>query len=194
MRDLGDDPSAFDEMACLCVATVTTAVSYLECRVNEFYSDIFNRGADGRTLSEEQRRAFNRIGNAFDWKRQASILEKYQLALAALGLDPFDAGSAPYQDAAILVQLRNEFVHSEPRSTEVRLPSGERMSAPKLESRLRDKIGECPSPTLKPFFPENCLHLRCGEWAVTSSQVLVDAFLTKVGAKLTPYVASAWIE
>ncbi len=45
------------------------------------------------------------------------ILEKYGIFLDVVGAEPFEKGSFPYQDASILIDVRNELVHYEPRWT-----------------------------------------------------------------------------
>ena len=190
MHELNGDSQNINEISACCVALVTCAVSYMECRINEFYSGILNFGRDDWSLEKQKKQSFQNIVSSFDWKRQITILEKYQVALAILGLERFNTGNEPYQSAETLIKLRNELVHSEPHSMEMSLPTNERSSVPALEKRLRSKIGECPYKGLKEYFPENCLHLKCGEWAASSSQKFVDEFLSRAGASLKIFVGS----
>jgi len=177
-----------NDIAPYCVALITTTGCYLECRINEFWIMAQSNGMTRPRLTEAQKSEFQEIASRSDW-RKTKTLAKYQIALATLGLRVFDKGGQPYQDAQVLVSLRNELVHHAPYATE--LTDHQRISKrPKLEAKLRTLIGECPHQGIKSFFPENCLYQACAEWASKTSQKFVDEFLTRAGAPTSVYVSS----
>lgn len=179
IKALSDDGGDGRQIAAYCVALITTAGCYLECRINEFWLTALNDGMISPRLTESQKTRFKKIASSSDW-RMKKTLEKYQIALDTLGVPVFDKGASPYQDAKTLMSLRNEIVHHVPYETE--LLNNERVSKrPKLEVTLQTLIGECPHQGLKSFFPENCLHQACAVWASKTSQMFVDEFLIRAG-------------
>ncbi|MEO6561796.1 MAG: hypothetical protein ABIN99_01950 [Nitrosospira sp.] len=187
IRALSEDDEDYDLIASYCVALITTAVSYMECRINEFWLGVLNDGIDSQGLTAHQKKQFKEMATRVDWKWE-NILDKYQLALKILGLPVFDKGRHPFQAADSLVLLRNEVVHNVPWGIE--LLEGKRISKQsKLEARLQRLIGKCPYEGLKIYFPENCLHQDCAEWASTTSQEFVDKFLLRAGANTKVYVS-----
>jgi len=55
-----------------------------------------------------------KCADALDDAAFESIVDKYQIAAAALSGKPFDKGGAPLQDFALLVRVRNQIVHLKP--------------------------------------------------------------------------------
>jgi hypothetical protein len=73
-------------------------------------------------------------------KSRISITSKYQLAKFILSGQPFDRGSKPFQDFALLVDVRNLLVHARPLTAIVRKnPSGGfEWAEPKIMVRLQN--------------------------------------------------------
>jgi hypothetical protein len=179
IKALSGDGGDHTQIAAYCVALITTAGCYVECRINEFWLTALNNGLISPRLTESKKTRFKKIASGSDWKMKKT-LEKYQIALDALGVPVFDKGGWPYQDAKTLMSLRNEIVHHVPYETE--LLNNKRVSKrPKLEVRLQTLIGECPHEGIKDYFPENCFHQACAEWASKTSQMFVDEFLIRSG-------------
>ena len=194
MEEFQNKPDNYKSTAALCVALITSAVSYIECKINEFISGLIEFGPYEQYISPEQKTLIVSIAQTFDWKYKLSILEKYQFALSTLSKDLFEKGKEPYQSANILIQFRNHLVHYEPINTVVSTTLGEREFIPKLEERIYQKIGNTPFKGLKDFFPENCFHYACGKWAVSSSNEFVEAFLLRFGAKLNEFIMTGFSE
>lgn len=190
-----EDPARIQIVRPLCVATVTSAVGFMECWINEFYSEFSSFGTQASTLSVGQRRQFVAFSQSFDWDRRLTILQKYAAALAVLAAEPMDRGKRPYQDADLLVKFRNSLVHHLPYVTEVDLGSGQRKAVHALEAKLRPRIGPSPADLAEKFYPDNCLHSQCAEWAVTTATTFVEDFLRRLGIpRLKTYVGSALFE
>ena len=100
-------------------------------------------------------------------------LKRYAAALHLLGKAPFDRGAQPWQDAQLLIRLRNEITHYKSRS-------GAEMDRAKLFSALKAKA--IPQPPFWPergvnFFPLQCLSAERAAWAVrTTIDVLSEVY------------------
>jgi hypothetical protein len=190
IKALSNEGAHDRQIAAYCVALITATGCYLECRVNEFWLTALTDelGNSPPRLTEPQKKRFKAFANGSEWK-MTKTLEKYQLALEMLDLPVFDKGGSPYQDAKTLISLRNEIVHHVPHITEL-LDHNRVSKRPKLEQTLQTLIGECPHDGIKSFFPNNCLHQACAEWASKTSQTFVDEFLNRAGASTNVYISS----
>ena len=187
--ELGHGSEASKLVASLCVALITTSVSYMECRINEFWSGVLEDDRDSWSLTEPQKEKFRLIAETVDWKRKLSVLDKFQTALKILDLSQFGRGEEPFQSVQSLVDLRNELVHNVPQ--DIDLIDANRISkTPRLESRLRILAEACPSKVLQKVFPDNVLHGTTAHWAVDCSQSFVDNFLTLAGLEKKQFVMS----
>jgi hypothetical protein len=73
-------------------------------------------------------------------RSRASIASKYQLAKFILSGKPFDKGAYPYQDFALLLDVRNLIVHAKPIEAKMQKDSAGRAVwiEPKIMVRLQD--------------------------------------------------------
>jgi hypothetical protein len=92
--------------------------------------------------------------------------------LECAGLPAFDEGKQPYEDAALLVQLRNTLVHARPvtRETGDMGELDEALSRRFPPNRPMAKMGN-------QYFPDQCLGAGCAFWAMTTVTNLADEFL-----------------
>jgi hypothetical protein len=103
-------------------------------------------------------------------------LSKFQAALRIARVEPFETGRRPYQDAKLVVELRNALMHYKP----------ETLSAVEPHQFRKALAGKFPPDRLidtpgNPFFPDKCLGAGCAAWAVQSSKALADAFFARLG-------------
>jgi hypothetical protein len=97
------------------IAAIFFSVSFLEATINELFADIADNGEKATQLDPN-----TKILMANMWKldiprtARFSILEKFQIALTLASKEMFEKGKSPYQDAALLITLRNSLVHYEP--------------------------------------------------------------------------------
>ena len=184
------DPKELGQPAMsLCVAVVTSATSYIECMINEYWNSILNNGRYSWGVEDLVKRRFRSVADAMDWKRKHAILEKYELAVSLSDKAPLDKGALPYQDAETLIALRNELVHYEPRSIEYE--KGERTTAiSKLEKRLASRVSIGKERSERAPFPHKYLNAQCARWSAEASQTFVDTFLDRVGAPKKQFVMS----
>jgi len=153
--------ATYREHRSLAVASVLASAAFLEASINELFASASHDElelAEGRgSLSASQRAVLTAAAEMLDGNR---LLDRFQLALLLLGHKTFDTGRQPYQDAQLLVHLRNELVHYKPQ---FRAGAGAATS----EGWLRGLESKLPSTSPftgagNPFFPDRCLgHGHC---------------------------------
>ena len=153
---------------------VLSAVAFLEASINEVYDDVAHEHPGYvDPLSPETKRLLAGL-----WDRVAlwPILDKYRTALLCSGVDTFDKGQQPYQDAKLLIKLRNQLIHARPKTQNTgdfdKLCKG-------LKTRF--KPSRLMNNTANPYFPDHCLGAGCAGWAVVSAQAFADEFFHRVG-------------
>ena len=159
------------------------ATAALECEIWEVmvYGPGHHLGSNG--IDSNARDLLAPIAEVID---DESVLERYWLVLHLLRKDGLDCGAAPWQDAALVVRLRNELVHYKSRW-------GKELERSKLLRALQDK-GHPRPPFIKGsgnFFPYECLSAGCASWSVRSCVAFLDAFCANLGfaGRLDPYRA-----
>jgi hypothetical protein len=152
---------------------VLSAVAFMEAAINELFDDVEDKHPGYvDPLSAEAKRQMEVL-----WARaeRRPLLEKYRLALVCAGAAEFDRSANPYQDAKLLVELRNDLVHARP---ETRGPSDKDKLAAALSTRF------APSRLIttagNPYFPDKCLGAGCAAWAVITARGLADAFFERI--------------
>jgi hypothetical protein len=89
-----------------------SAVAFLEASINEVFDDIAEaHDSCIKPLSEETRELLAGLWTGTDNLERWSTREKYRIVLLCAGAPNFDKGAQPYQDANLLVRLRNRLVH-----------------------------------------------------------------------------------
>jgi hypothetical protein len=165
----------------LVVAAVTQAEAALESAISEvlMHGPGHHLGSNG--VDADKREFLINIADDID---KLPTLVKYQLVLDLLQKRRFEKGSQPFQDADLLVKLRNELIHYKSHT-------GQKMSAKKLFSSLRSlKHKRAPfiSPQ-SPYFPHICLSATCAKWASSTAVKLINGFCKKIDivSPLEPY-------
>jgi hypothetical protein len=108
--------------------------------------------------------------------RYIEALVKFQMALLFAGKPRLHPGTNPYQDAKLLVGIRNRLVHFRPAWHR----RGEETTD---ERQLRGKFP--PNGLMagmgNPWFPDKCLGAGCAEWAWKSGRALADEWTERLG-------------
>ena len=106
---------------------------------------------------------------------QNPALERYALVLHLLRKAAFDRGGQPWQDAALVMRLRNEVVHYKSKW-------GAEMTQAKLWRSLQALRHLKPPFTedATNFFPQRCLSAACAAWAAATSVAFIDAFYDRL--------------
>lgn len=163
------------------IGAIMQATAALECEIWEVmtYGPGHHLGSNGTDME-----ARDFLAPAAEMIDGESVLERYRLVLHLLEKPPLDRSRSPWQDAALVVRLRNELVHYKSRWQS-------QMDGSKLFSALRAK-GHPRPPFISPgssFFPYCCLSGSCASWAVQSCLDFLDAFYAHLGfpSRLRPF-------
>lgn len=175
LRSKHAGPSRFDVEHRACVlSAVISAASFLKAMINELYQDAHDgHGISGdgyiAPLSPQAREMLAQLWRGTAEGSRLKTLEKYQLLLLAAGQQRLDTGAQPYQDAHLLVQLRNALAHFQPED----LAADESST---MERRLRGKFSENPLMVGagNPWWPDHALSHGCAVWACRSAVALAD--------------------
>ncbi|MBI2488072.1 MAG: hypothetical protein HYW01_14235 [Deltaproteobacteria bacterium] len=160
--------------------TILSSVAFLEAAINEVFQDAFdNYLIYIGSLSVETRKILADFWDMTeaDNKSFVSILDKYQLALRFAGMEPFNKGENPYQDANLVVKIRNTLIHYKPQ-----LLGGENIH--QLEAKLKGKFPEnklMSGSAGNPYFPDKALGKGCAEWTVKSVLIFANGFFLRMG-------------
>lgn len=169
------DGDFFNHHRAYVVGSIMTSVASVEARINEFYLDATDNLL-GSILDSSQQDLLAQLWKPLDEKR-ISLLQKYQIALAAIKRSKFDPSKGPYQDVSLLIDLRNMLVHFKPEW------DNDQKKHKKIEEKLRGRFELNPfwpqEDTI--FFPFKCLSHGCANWAVSSSMNFILEFFALTG-------------
>lgn len=162
----------------LATSAVISAAAFLEAAINETLKDAADRhGSYVGHLDEDVLAALAELWEDAEETGPpfVSVLEKFQSCLEAAELETFDRGALPFQDAQLLIKLRNHLVHFKPATRAARdLNRLERQLRPRFaENALIDTPGN-------PYFPDKCLGAGCARWAVATVRALADEFFRRL--------------
>jgi hypothetical protein len=147
--------------------SVLSSVAFLESAINPFISDADTNVQTGMALS-----------NLWPFVEKQRILDKFQFTLAAACRPMFDKGQPPYQDAALLIHLRNALVHFKPEWDD------ELQDHLKIETQLRNKFPLNPLPgDLDIFFPKKCLGHGCAQWSMDTAEKFIAEFYRRMNTE-----------
>ena len=181
IETLGDGRSREErltEQTAYVTGSILSSVAFLEATINEVYADAADGMLNARKLDAGDVRRLGILWETEAFERRAGILEKLQVALTFADSQAFDAGVAPYQDARLLIKLRNFIVHAKPEWITAGVKKGK---VPNLEEQLRLKFKLNPlAPEGSEFFPNKCLGHGGANWAVVSVLKLTDEFFSRM--------------
>ncbi len=163
------------------IGAIMQATAALECEIWEVmnYGPGHHLGSNGIDVLAQEFLA--PAAEAIDGR---SVLERYGLVLHLLKKNGLNQGEQPWQDAALVVRLRNELAHYKSRW-------GNELERSKVLQALQEKRHPKP-PFIQGsanFFPHECLSACCASWGVRSCAAFMDAFYVNLGfaGRLDPY-------
>jgi hypothetical protein len=163
------------------LAALIAAAGFLEAAVNELYKDASEGHGltdDGylAPLSGQAVGAMAALWDGTDEGFKLKALEKWQFLLVFAGRSRLDQGASPYQDASLVVTLRNALAHAKPEMVWADEPG-------RMERRLRGKFNDnrLMAGSGNPWWPDHCLGHGCADWAVSSALGLADAVCSQLG-------------
>ncbi len=154
---------------------ILSAVAFLEASINEFILD-----ADTNRFSPDAFDIASGIALSGLWEcvEECSILVKYEIALATAHRELFRKGSAVYDNAKTLVDLRNALVHYKPEWDDSLDKHKSIEKHLKRRFRLNPLVDE-----FMLFFPTRCLGHGCADWAVRTIQAFIKEFYRRMGTE-----------
>jgi hypothetical protein len=165
------------------IASIMASVGFMETCINELVASARHDNLEvGGDLPSGQRLVLVETAEIVENIR---LLDRFQLALYLLGRTPFDRGAQPFQDAQLLVQLRNALVHYKPRWRAGGDESAQTVSESGLTKSLAAK-DLSPNPFTSagnPFFPDKCLGHGCTAWAFRTAVEFCDVFFSRIGVR-----------
>ena len=161
---------------------VLSAAAFLEAAINEVFDDIADKEPGYvDPLTAETARLLAGLWNEREQQtvERWPILEKYRVALLCSGNTAFDKGAQPYQDAKLLIDLRNDLTHARPETRN----TGD---VDKLSKALMPKFqpNRLMNNAANPYFPDHCLGAGCALWATASARAFADQFFGRL--KMNP--------
>jgi hypothetical protein len=152
--------------------SVVFSVAFLEASINEFFLE----AVDGNqiTLAGMTVQQMECVANR--WEERRNVLGKYQIALAACGVQLFDEDAEPFQGTYGLVKMRNVLIHYRSEwDDELK----EHQTVEKLVKGRFHLNGLAHPGSL--WFPDQCLGAGCAEWAVNQAAQFVGEFCQRLG-------------
>ena len=134
----------------------------------------WHHGSNG--VAVEDREYLKLFASDIDDKR--GTIEKFNMVLNLLKLEPFDLGRNPGQDASLVVKLRNSLIHYKPKACAPFDPSEEEWVG-KLRSY---KLRLSPFPGAKAiYFPSAALSADLGRLSLNVTRAFLDEFFKRLG-------------
>jgi hypothetical protein len=164
------------------MTAILSAAAFLEAGVNELFQNAYH----GHLVNIEGLGSEIIEGLSNYWAKTEAkgrfkpILKKYQEALRISGKEPFLEDVNPYEDAGLVIKLRNEITHFKPTTVILGEHSGH-----ELEDKLKDKFewNHLMDGSRNHFIWDKCLGAGCAEWTVGTVKAFADEFHRKLGLK-----------
>jgi len=183
------------------ITAITSSVCFLESTINEFYYLVSDKERKAVELDEDARNKLSSIWSVDRFRNNARTLEKYQTVLQLLNIPIISEGDKVFQNAKIVIDLRNAFIHYNPETRIIKLFE-EKDSLINLEKSLKGKFKLNPFmekyPVIHtkypkkradyPIFPEQCFSKDCAKWAANSVFNFSNEFFRRL--KFRPYYES----
>jgi len=141
------------------INSILSSVAFLEAAINELYQDAYDNHMNYiENIDQEIINNLAEIWKITEVNKGSSIklLPKYQLALIIREKEKFDEGMNPYQDASLVIDLRNFLAHYKPRTID-------EDTKVNFNDKLRGKFPKCKmfDGAANPDFPDKILEKVC---------------------------------
>lgn len=160
------------------LGSVMSATTFLDAVVNEVLQDASDNADEYcKQLPAGVRARLATLWEQSDRGKRFSTLERYAMALSMSDKESMPKGSAPTQEAQLVVQLRNWIVHYRPEDQ----PDGQ---VPKLGEQLRNRFesNRIMDPNNQ-WFPDRALSAGCARWAVDAIKAFTDEWCRRMDVK-----------
>lgn len=157
-------------------ALVATAIMQCAAALETEAHEICTYGPGSHLGSEgTDNQAHQILAPLADFIDNQSPLDRYEIILRILQKDSIERGEITYQNAKLLVSLRNELTHYKSVWTE----EIDRKKLFKGLESLRLSPPTFSSPNQN-FFPHRCLGAACGVWVIKTTVEFLDAFYQRL--------------
>ncbi|MBZ0216340.1 MAG: hypothetical protein K8F25_07305, partial [Fimbriimonadaceae bacterium] len=154
------------------INAIFSSVAFLEATINAFYEDI----AQGHKNVDFSPEIEHSLVKYWEKKSRKPTLDKYQAALKLTQKRKFINNENPYNNADLLVALRNTLIHYKPNTLDqepvndliVRLKASNVSSNPLTTGPKADS------------FPFNILGADCARWAVETCGDFTNEFYRRI--------------
>ncbi|MFH5803928.1 hypothetical protein [Alienimonas sp. DA493] len=178
--ECGNNESTRSHDPIVAVVFAAAATEAFMCELAAF-AEFNPRNAATLSPQESTIHQFRDIYNELE-SSKGSLVAKYSLALGMFTGQPAKKGTSPFQDFALLVDLRNSLIHSKLSRIEIDKACTATMQFPKIISKL------ARTGTLAPIPPENTLTSwvqlvstpAAAVWAVRSAGDIIKEVITSV--------------
>jgi hypothetical protein len=161
------------------VAGIIASAAFLEAAINELISDACDGTAPpySTVLPEERRGVLKHLWGGAARLDRLSPLDKADAVLVVAGLPPFEHGTAPFQEANLLVSLRNLLVHYKPEWIE-------HSEIHAWEKKLSSyHLAENPLvSSANPYWPDRLFSSSLAQWSLASAVAFLDDFFHRLNA------------
>jgi hypothetical protein len=167
-------------LRCAVLTAIVESVAFLEAAINEVFQNIYEdrHVAPWDSLNEASKLAMSASWKATNQGR-IGVLDKYDLLLQCGKVEPLDRGSNPYQDAHLLIRLRNYVVHFKPED----VPSdGSLQITRSLQGRFAQNAARRrPDGT---WSDNDIFGAGCANWTWRTARSLADEVSNRLRLKL----------
>jgi hypothetical protein len=164
------------ELRAFVTGAVILACSYLDAALNEFI--LLNATQGKSPLSDVEKAIIKAIGSEDLRPRERQhTLQLFNMMLRLLKKSELWESEQPYQSANLVRRLRNMLVHPKPGwvVTFSENPNENPSEQQQIVKQLRSYLGLDRDAT----FPRDILNSKCAEWAVSSCENFLRAFVKR---------------
>ena len=167
-----------------CTSAIINSMAFLEATINEICSRMIYIGEQSYPGIKDERfwQAMNHstvVEKLFG--KHPSTIEKYNNMLSMLDKNKISTGEDPGQSVKCVTDLRNAFIHFEPKSVRV-VGKRETDGEYGFETGMRNRFDLNPyTGDGNPFFPDQCQSRGCAEWSVKKTLAFAGEFFERLG-------------
>jgi hypothetical protein len=164
------------------LSSIVASAGFLEAMINEVFQDAAEGYGvtDGylAALSPRTVRLMTDLWRTTNEGARLRTLEKYELLVAFADAPPLDRGAEPYQDASLVVRLRNVIAHYQPEDLSAE-------DSHQMQQALQGKFDDnaLMAGSGNSWWTDHALGHGCAEWAHRSAKALTDKVADDIGIR-----------